>query len=201
MDKDLEKKEKLEKALTDKDFLSDIFQTKDDEEIINKFKSKGVEITKEDCAGIKEEVDKISKELEKLDDETLKELSGGYLSWNPVNWFKSKSPAQKLKDGCRKTVGTYSEALVEAVNDPETVGDFVTAVGTGFKSLANIAKNKTSEPQYAPTPRPVVEAPAKESGNSQFMMGAVTTAAVAAAAGLVYANRKKLKKVWHNYMG
>ncbi len=41
MDKDLEKKEKLEKVLTDKDFLSEIFQTKDDEGIINKFKSKG----------------------------------------------------------------------------------------------------------------------------------------------------------------
>ncbi len=200
MDKDLEKKEKLEKVLTDKDFLSEIFQTKDDEGIINKFKSKGVEITKEDCAGIKEEVDKIFKELEKLDDDTLKELSGGYLSWNPFNWGKEKP----LSDECRETARVYGRAIIKRVKDPSTVSGFFTTAGeyiSDFFGRRQPAPAPQPVPVPQPAPQPVVEAPAKESGNSQFMMGAVTTAAVATAAGLVYANRKKLKKVWHNYMG
>lgn len=193
MCKDLERKEKLEKVLTDKDFLSEIFKIKDDEEFIKKFESKGIKITKEDCPGIREGISKIFEELEKLDDDTLKGLSGGIWGFGE----KKKSNFQKVQDA-------IGDSAVEIASDPAFLKGAVSGlfglVKSGLSHLSNAGKSNPA-PLPQPAPQPVVEAPAKESGNSQFVMGAATTAVVATAAGLVYANRKKLKKAWHNYMG
>lgn len=189
MDEKLNINEKLKETLTDKDFLSEIFQTKDNEEIIKKFKSKGIDVTEGDCEKIKEGSNKMFEELDKLDDDTLKELSGGW------SLFRRKSNGQKIREA-------FSDATTEILTDHDFVSGAVTGainglfglVKSGASCLADACKSKPK-----PALPPVPETPPKEENSSSAMMGAASAVAVTAAAGLVYANRKKIKKMWNHY--
>ncbi len=189
MDKDLEKNKKLEEVLSNKDFLCEIFQMKNDDEIIQRFKSEGIDVTKEDCAKIKEESNTIFKELEKLDDDTLKKLSGG-IGWgslNPCNWFKSESSNfQKIKDAA-------SDAAIQQISNPAVAQGIVQGVGNvANKVIDHFIPPAQCKPAAEPAPKVIV----KENNNNSFMLGATSAVAVTAVAGLIYSNRKKIKRMF-----
>ena len=185
MNEKLNINEKLQENLTDKEFLSEIFQTKDNKEIIKKFKSKGIDITEEDCEKIKEGSDKIFKELDKLDDNTLKELSGG---WFRLPWQKTNT--QKICDA-------LGNSVTEVFNDKAFVSGVATGIFTGTAELCKgIVSLFKSKPQ--PAPQPLPKPTEKESSGSSLTANAASVVAVTAVAGLIYTNRKKIKKIWNN---
>ena len=70
--------EKLTKLLENRDFVEKILNMKTDEEVKNEFKSNGVDLTDEEILEIKKAYSQMAEKLEKLDDNTLEKLSGGW---------------------------------------------------------------------------------------------------------------------------
>ena len=77
MNGDSNMKEQVLKLLNDRKFCDELLEIESESEVKEHFKKNGAEITDEELSEIKEFITAMEKELKKLDNNILKEISGG----------------------------------------------------------------------------------------------------------------------------
>lgn len=169
-------KEKLVKLLENEDFINKILSIKTDEEVRNEFKSNGVELSDEEFENIKKGYGKVMENLEKLDDDTLKELSGG----GPFDFCRTNKQIIKNK-GTDVIVDNMSRMFGMAL-------DFLEVAGKGLIRWAG------SPSRSAGVQQPSYQAAA--GNNESTAIAVASVVALSAGAGIVYKNRRAIKRWW-----
>lgn len=184
-------REKLVKLLENEDFINKILSIKTDEEVRNEFKSNGVELSDEELENIKKAYGKVMETLEKLDDDTLKELSGGRRKdgWRifgidlnaPLDIFRSR----------RQILA--NEAVDVVIDNGQVIFDTVMSVGKTL--IGGAVKLGSSVASQSNSRTPTEAAP---SSNEKMAGTVAAVVALSVGAGIVYKNRRAIKRWWNS---
>ena len=117
-------KEKMDKALKDKDFVAKILAMQTPEEVQEAFKGKGVEISLEEVEILGKIINKTAEKGEMLSEEELKEISGGNLGedilWGTI--IVGCSIGGSFLDGVEEP--NFSEGIKQVFNSDYDKYDF-----------------------------------------------------------------------------
>lgn len=169
-------REKLVKLLENEDFINKILSMKTDEEVKNEFKSNEVELSDEELASIKKGYGKVMENLEKLDDNTLKELSGGGF----FDFCRTNGQVMRNK-GTDVFVDNLPRIFGMALNFIEAVGERVIR-----RWDSPSQSGSTTPPQAVP------------SSNEKTAGTVAAVVVLSAGAGIIYKNRRAIKKWWNS---
>lgn len=171
-------KEKLVELLENEEFVSKILSMKTDEEVRNEFKSNGVELSDEELSNIKKTYGKIMEGLEKLDDDTLEELSGG----GPLDIFRT--PGQIMRNKFTDAVVDNIPRMASMVLDGLAAGGHL--VYGYINNLLSKSDSKSSSSQAA------------ASSNASTAGAVAAVVALSAGACIIYKNRRAIKRWWNS---
>lgn len=182
-------KEQVLRLLDNREFCDKLLEIENENEVKEHFKKNGVEITDEELSEIKEFISAMEKELKKLDNDVLKEISGGVKGAN----------GEELEDGSDTTDPatttqqrpTFGERMKSANEGIQIIGGWVKGGADYFsdkffgylKSKGDNELNMVRAQQQGETER--------------YRMGInaiIGLAITGAIAGGVYANRRRICK-------
>ena len=149
---------------------------KTDEEVKNEFRSNEVELSDEELENIKKGYGKVMENLEKLDDNTLKELSGGGF------WDFCRTNGQVMRN-------KFTDVIVQSA--PRIIG----LVLDGAEAVVKVIYKKASSPSQSDSTTPPQAAP---SSNEKTAGTVAAVVALSAGAGIIYKNRRAIKKWWNS---
>lgn len=179
-------KEQVLKLLNDRKFCDELLKLENENEVKEHFKKNGVEITDEELLEIKEFISVMEKELKKLDNDVLKEISGG------VGEDKAVQPASSA------VTDKKERKAIDTIRDIDEGMGIISKWGSYFRGFADYVCNQIHIFNQKECDNKVeMERVRQEGKNARYnaemntIMGLAITAAIA---GGIYVNRRRICK-------
>lgn len=186
-------KEQVLKLLNDRKFCDELLKLENENEVKEHFKKNGVEITDEELLEIKEFISVMEKELKKLDNDVLKEISGGAggvkkpratrSSRNPITF--TESPLTE------DSTPTTTQSNTNGWDTANRIIDLISRFGSAFRPVIDSAIEFIGADKAA-------AAKVNQQGETEryrmkvdAIMGLAITSAIA---GGIYVNRRRICK-------
>lgn len=188
-------KEQVLKLLNDRKFCDELLKLENENEVKEHFKKNGVEITDEELLEIKEFISVMEKELKKLDNDVLKEISGGVgaggvkrtrairRSRNPITFTESPLTEDSTPTTTQSNTNGWDTAnrLIDLISRCGSALRPAIDSAMGFISADKAAAAKVNQQGETERYRMKVDA----------IMGLAITSAIA---GGIYVNRRRICK-------
>ena len=194
MNGDRNMKEQVLRLLDNREFCDKLLEIENENEVKEHFKKNGVEITDEELSEIKEFISAMEKELKKLDNDVLKEISGGVGSGKK----KKRRGNIAITETTDSATTQQGHTMIDRLNDFSEAVQILSECGSKFKGGLDYAFGKIGGFLKSQGDNELNIVRAQQQGETEryrmginAIMGLAITGAIA---GGVYANRRRICK-------